>query len=165
MSRICGYNDTTTGHPCEQVLRDSSDHCEAGHPSPTSREQPSLISTDPSREPDADEIDEFVLRVSEDGGWVKDNVVKNESLAQKTTEEQLESRTRAELREIAMALLSDELQHSTTEIGWFLFPSAVDRRSARGVRKAKRILRSLEHDGLIDFNGQAWVLAVNRPTH
>ena len=34
MSRLCGYRVTTTGRPCEQMVRDSGDHCEAGHPCP-----------------------------------------------------------------------------------------------------------------------------------
>lgn len=32
MSRICGFDDTTTGHPCENVVEDFEDHCRAGHP-------------------------------------------------------------------------------------------------------------------------------------
>ena len=32
MSRICGYVETTTGHPCENVVEDFEDHCRANHP-------------------------------------------------------------------------------------------------------------------------------------
>jgi hypothetical protein len=31
MSRICNFEDTTTGHPCENVVEDGHDHCAAGH--------------------------------------------------------------------------------------------------------------------------------------
>jgi hypothetical protein len=36
MSRICGFQETTTGHPCENVVEDFEDHCRAGHPCPFS---------------------------------------------------------------------------------------------------------------------------------
>ena len=32
MSRLCGFADTTTGWPCENIVEDFSDHCAAGHP-------------------------------------------------------------------------------------------------------------------------------------
>ena len=32
MSRICGFEKTTTGHSCENVVEDYEDHCRAGHP-------------------------------------------------------------------------------------------------------------------------------------
>ena len=34
MSRVCGYEETTTGHPCDNVVEDYEDHCRAGHPCP-----------------------------------------------------------------------------------------------------------------------------------
>lgn len=33
MSRVCAYEKTTTGHPCENVVEDGHNHCSAGHPS------------------------------------------------------------------------------------------------------------------------------------
>ena len=34
MSRVCDFRETTTGHPCKNVVEDRHDHCEAGHPCP-----------------------------------------------------------------------------------------------------------------------------------
>ena len=34
MSRICDFQDTTTGHPCGNPVEDGHDHCAAGHPCP-----------------------------------------------------------------------------------------------------------------------------------
>lgn len=34
MSRVCNFQDTTTGRACTQIVEDFHDHCEAGHPCP-----------------------------------------------------------------------------------------------------------------------------------
>lgn len=165
MGRICGYDDTTTGHPCEQVIKDSSDHCEAGHPSPTSRKQFDAVPADLTVRPSTDEVDEFVLQMSESKKRVESKVRTNKNPDRETTEERLGGRTRTELRAAILTLLGDGLQRSTAEIGWLLFPSVIDRRSSRGAQKARRILRSLEHDGLVNHNGRIWTLATRCPTH
>ena len=37
MSRECRFEDTTTGHPCENLVEDNHDHCAAGHRCPPVR--------------------------------------------------------------------------------------------------------------------------------
>ena len=34
INRVCGYEETTTGHPYDNVVGDYEDHCRAGHPCP-----------------------------------------------------------------------------------------------------------------------------------
>ena len=41
MSRACGFKKTASGKPCEQIVEDHHDHCEAGHPCPPVKTDPS----------------------------------------------------------------------------------------------------------------------------
>ena len=61
MSRICGYAKTTTGYPCTQVVKDSRDHCEAGHPCPIVFDMATVTNRLPLANAMPMETDDFVL--------------------------------------------------------------------------------------------------------
>lgn len=43
MNRTCGFPDTTTGHPCQNVIAGLHDHCSAGHVRVISRSVPTEL--------------------------------------------------------------------------------------------------------------------------
>ena len=66
-------------------------------------------------------------------------------------------RTTEELREQVLKILSKRSPLRTAAIGWALYPEAPNRWARSCEHGARRVLKSLERDGLAKFDGRHWM--------